>query len=99
MSNPVRTIIFILLFASCADKHRNDNNDAAPLMPANSSIPIKKNTFPTTFDSTLTPFTDPSYKLTLHVFETVSDNEEMNNSTVTFSRIHDDKVEKIFQDS
>jgi hypothetical protein len=53
----------------------------------------------TVFDTTLTPFTDTSYKLRLHIFNTGSYKEEKSNSTVTFIRKQTNKSQILFQDS
>ena len=97
--NSLITIAFILLLASCTDMPSGSNANAAFVNQVDSSIAIKNGSLPTTFDSTLTLFTDTSYKLKFHVFDTQNFNEEKSNSTVTFSHIKGYKAERIFQDS
>jgi len=58
-----------------------------------------QDSLPTTYDTTIMIFKNTSYKLSLHVFDTETFNEEKNNSTISFNRIQRDKIERIFQDS
>lgn len=46
-------------------------------------------------DSTITLFNDPAYKLTLHIFDPVSDDEDLNNAIISFT--HSGKI--LFKDS
>jgi hypothetical protein len=97
MKNPL-TLILILLITSCTDRG-SSTKTAAGDDKVNSSAMGKKDIYPTTFDSTLTPFTDTSFKLKFRVFNTESYDEEKYNSTVSFSRNQSDKFERIFEDS
>ena len=92
-------ILFLLLLTSCVDRTSNNTANTASIPVAENSATALKDTTPNTFDTTLFPFSDSSYKLTLHVFGTNSYNEEKSNSTITFNHFYRDKTERIFQDS
>jgi hypothetical protein len=50
-------------------------------------------------DITVTLFGDTSYKLTLHVFDSVTDDPEINNSVLTFYKKEKNNVKIFFRDS
>ncbi len=82
------TIAFILFIIGCVDKPTSHQYAPTTIKQT------KTNISPNTFDTTLVPFKDSSYKLVLHIFNTKSGNQTMNNSTVTFTRdlINDKKI-------
>ncbi len=91
--------LLLLLFASCVGKTSNTSETLKISNQLDSSDYVKSDTAKITFDTTLSIFRDSSYKLTLHVFDINSYNQEKNNSTLTYSRMQADSVERIFQDS
>jgi hypothetical protein len=99
MSSLSFAITFIFLMTSCSDTTSKTKSDTAITHRIDSSAKAKTDTLPSTFDTTLTVFKDTSYKLTLHVFDTESFNEEKSNSTVLFNYVRDDKAQLIFRDS
>jgi hypothetical protein len=50
-------------------------------------------------DTTVIPFDDTSYKLTLHVFNVNEDDPQINNTTLTFRRRKKNGLEILFSDS
>lgn len=88
----------IFLLAACNSKTSNSLSDTISIPVADSSIKLSVDTTFETFDTTILPFSDSSYKLIFSVFDLKS-NHEKNNSTVTLSRIYNNNTRKILQDS
>jgi hypothetical protein len=96
MYRSLTAIIFIIFFISCNNKHSSNKPVTESVHHVNSLIEEDTSI---NLDSTLTPFSDKSYKLILHVFDTTSHDVETKNTTVTFSRFQGEDVKRIFQDS
>ena len=92
-------VFLLFLFAACAGNASGDKTNSSSPAFTDSSLTVTKDTLKNTYDTILYPFSDSSYKLALHVFNTKSYNEEKSNSTITFNHIYNNKIEMIFQDS
>jgi hypothetical protein len=98
MSSRLLSFLVLLFVSACTNESVSSGDNVAVGQKVSSTVP-QKDSFLTTFDTTLTPFLDTSYKLTINIFNTNSYNEENNNSTVTFSHFLGNKAERIFEDS
>lgn len=97
MERPLLLTLIFISFTSCFDKSRSSHIDMtiAKGIDTTSRPQSEKYT-----DSTVTLFSDNSYKLSVQIFDTANDYDaEKNNAILNFSRVNGNQRKILFQDS
>jgi hypothetical protein len=90
------------------NKKETDTNGTAKIETAasdsvnqetGSAVEIKTENIASTSDTTWFPFSDSSYQLNVHIFNTDASSEDEINSVITYNHVRQGKTKQIFRDS
>jgi hypothetical protein len=90
MTRTLFKILIVILYSSCTGTTVKKGKDLNSKEKENVTIKV---------DTTIYPFTDTTYQLTVHQFNSDAKNRDKINSTVTFKHLQGKSLQKIFVDS
>ncbi len=97
MDRPLLISLLFISLAACLDKTQSSTVHTTISKPTDTMTKAKTEIYT---DSTVTPFGDSSYKLSLHVFDTTNNYDaERNNAVLTFAKQDRNQIRILFRDS